>query len=45
MEYEILSFFFIIFLNWYFNVRKNNFITSKIPKEKMTNIFVFDNNF
>jgi hypothetical protein len=44
MIYELISILILVFLYWFFNLRKENFISVSMPIEKMSNISIFDGN-
>jgi hypothetical protein len=45
MNYEIIAILMVVFLYWFFNLRKENFISVSIPVEKMSNVSIFDGTF
>lgn len=42
MNYELLGLFIFFLLYWYFNVRKQNYISANVPIEKMSNVSIFE---
>ena len=44
MNYELIAVLIVIFLYWFFNLRKENVISVSIPVEKMSNVSIFDGN-
>ena len=45
MNYELIAILIVVFLYWFFNLKKNNFISVSIPVEKMSNVSIFDGKF
>jgi hypothetical protein len=44
MNYELIAVLIVIFLYWFFNLRKENIVSVSIPVEKMSNVSIFDGN-
>ena len=44
MNYEIIAILMVVFLYWFFNLRKENVVSVSIPVEKMSNVSIFDGN-
>jgi hypothetical protein len=44
MNYELIAVLIVIFLYWFFNLRKENVVSVSIPVEKMSNVSIFDGN-
>ena len=45
MNYELIAILIVVFLYWFFNLRKQHFISISIPVEKMSNVSIFDGDF
>lgn len=41
MNKEIFSIILVFFIYWYFNVKKQDYITVNLPIEKMSNVSIF----
>jgi hypothetical protein len=44
MNYELIAVLIVIFLYWFFNLRKENVVSVSRPVEKMSNVSIFDGN-
>ena len=43
MNSELLSLLIVFLIYWYFNIRKQDYITLDLPVEKMSNVSIFEN--
>jgi hypothetical protein len=42
MNSELLGLLIVFLIYWYFNIRKQNYITMDLPVEKMSNVSIFE---
>jgi hypothetical protein len=43
MNSELLGILIVSIIYWYFNIRKQDYITIDLPLEKMANVSIFEN--
>jgi hypothetical protein len=41
MYYELFSLLIVFFIYWYFNIKKQDYISIDLPLEKMSNVSIF----
>jgi len=42
MNKEFIGLLLVFIIYWYFNIRKQDYITIDLPVEKMTNVSIFE---
>ena len=42
MNKELISLLLVLIIYWYFNIRKQDYITLDLPVEKMSNVSIFE---
>ncbi len=42
MNKEFIGLLLVFIIYWYFNIRKQDYITIDVPIEKMSNVFIFE---
>jgi hypothetical protein len=42
MNNELIGLLLVIIIYWYFNIRKQEYVTTNLPPEKMSNVSIFD---
>jgi hypothetical protein len=42
MYYELFSLLIVFFIYWYFNIKKQDYISIDLPLEKMSNVSIFE---